>query len=191
MTIDPVSTLGRGVAVGLVLATAALILQVLAIPLASAFRERWETIQELEENLIRYAARAGSIGELQRQRDELTSRQVGQIGLFGDSNAALAGATLQGVVRRTFEGNGGALRSLQALPVRTEGTLQRVAVRIDGTLPSGKLLDLLYAAEAAVPYMFFENLELRVPDSLTAERTGHAQISLRAEIAAYRQAGVP
>ncbi len=118
-------------------------------------------------------------------------RQAGQTGLLTESNAALAGAALQAMVRRTIDGNGGALRSLQALPVRQEGSLQRLAMRVDATVPSGRLLDLLHASETALPYLFIENVDLRVPDGVQREGTGPTQIAIRAEFVAYRRPEAP
>ena len=191
MSVDPASWLGRCVAIALLLLVGLVAVQALVLPVASAFWERTETIAEMETTLAGYVARSGAETELKARREELLRRQSGETGLLTESSAPLAGAALQGTSRRMFEANSGALRSIQVLAPRPEGALQRVAVRIDGTLPAGRLLDFLHAAETAVPYVFIEALELRVPDGTTTERTGHAQITMRAEIAAYRRPEAP
>ena len=191
MTLDPNSALGRFVAVGLVVIVAGFVWQLLIEPVTSAFAERWEARADLEESLGEYRRRSGPLDELIRQRDELLGRQAGQTGLLTEANAALAGAALQATARRILEANGSSLRSLQALPMRPEKNLQRVAVRIDTTAPSGRLLDLLYAIDTASPFLFIEGIDLRVPDNLPRDGAGHAQIAIRAEIAAYRRPETP
>ncbi len=191
MTVHPNSALGRFVAVGLVVIVAGLVWLLVLEPITGAFAERWEVRADLQTSLMEYHRRSASLNELTRQRDELLGRQAGQTGLLTEANAALAGAALQATARRILEANGSALRSLQALPVRPEKNLQRVAVRVDTTAPSVRLLDLLYAIDTASPYLFIENIDLRVPDNLPRDGVGHAQIALRAEIAAYRRAETP
>jgi hypothetical protein len=191
MTLDPLSFVGRFVAVSLVLLLALVGLQAAVLPVKEAFSQRWDAIAEREATLASFTARAGAGEGLRAQRDALQSRQSGEVGLLTEASAPLAGAALQGTARRLFESGGGALRSIQVLPARAEGALQRVAVRVDGTLPSGRMLDFLHGVETAVPYLFVETFELRVPEGMTGQQTGHAQVTVRAELAAYRRLEAP
>lgn len=187
MTLVPDRHLGRALAVSLVLLLVGLAWQLVLDPVAAAFTDRWDARAELEASLAEYRRRSAPLRELSDQREALLRRQTGQAGLLSDANAALAGAGLQATMRRLLDANNSALRSLQALPVRLDGGLQRIAVRLDATVPAGRLLDLLYAIEAADPYLFVDGIDLRVPDTLPRDGAGHAQLALRAEIAAYRR----
>jgi hypothetical protein len=60
-----------------------------------------------------------------------------------------------------IEKNGGKLRSIQILPVKTDGDFKRVSVRVQLTATLGSFARILYALESGKPYVFIDNLDVK------------------------------
>ncbi len=150
------------------LAAAALLFAVLgtaylyvAAPLIVAYRTADEEIERARGLLIRYEAVAATRQGNQRQMDELSSRQVGSgVYLTGETDA-LASAELQGRVRSAVSAHGGSLRSIQTLPVKSDGEFLRASVRVQFTAPMAAFHRILYALESEKPFVFVDNLDVR------------------------------
>ena len=129
-------------------------------PLAASYGETEQAISEARDLLDRYRRIAASRPALQARLDELTARQS-EIGIYlGGGTDALAGADLQELVNKTVEAGGGRLRSIQILPVKTDGEFRRVGVRVQMTATVTQLVKVLYALEAGRTFLFVDNLEV-------------------------------
>ncbi len=129
-------------------------------PLAASYGETEQSISQARDLLDRYRRIAASRPALQARLDQLTVRQS-KIGIYlGGGTDALAGADLQELVNKTVEAGGGRLRSIQILPVKTDGEFRRVGVRVQMTATAAQLVKVLYALEAGRTFLFVDSLEV-------------------------------
>lgn len=148
-------------------ALALLVLLLLAVygffigPLVGAYRDTDQALVETGENLARYARIAEGYPALKQQLDRLSARQARSgVYLKGDTDA-LAAAGLQADVSSTIEQHGGKLRSVQILPVSSDGDFKRVSVRVQLTATLPALARILHALEARRPVVFIDNLDVK------------------------------
>ncbi len=129
-------------------------------PLTASYGETEQAISQARDLLDRYRRIAASRPALQTRLNELTTRQS-EIGIYlGGGTDALAVADLQELVNKTVEAGGGRLRSIQILPVKTDGAFRRVGVRVQMTATVTQLVRVLYALEAGRTFLFVDNLEV-------------------------------
>jgi len=121
----------------------------------------------------------------------LAARQVVEDStlLIRAPNASLAAAQFQADVRRRMDSNGAQTRSILALPPSKTGGLERIIVRVEGSVGGERLLDWLQAIEAqSTPLMVIEALELRGPEFVASGPAANAVLQFRLDIAGYRKA---
>ncbi len=132
----------------------------LLAPLLAGYGEIDLAISQAGEQFGRYQRIAASHDALQARLDKLTARQS-EIGIYlGGSTDALAGAELQELVNKMVETGGGRLRSVQILPVETDGEFRRVGVRVQMTATVVQLTRVLYAIEAGRTFLFVDDLQV-------------------------------
>ena len=129
-------------------------------PLVAEYGNAERRIAEASERLARYQRIAGASGALQGRLDELLERQSASGIYLGGGTDALAGAELQEIVNKTVESGGGGLRSIQILPVKTDGEFRRVGVRVQMTATISQVARILYTLEAGKTFLFVESLEI-------------------------------
>ncbi len=129
-------------------------------PLVAEYGNAERRIAEASERLARYQRIAGASGALQGRLDELLERQSASGIYLGGGTDALAGAELQEIVNKTVESVGGGLRSIQILPVKTDGEFRRVGVRVQMTATISQVARILYTLESGKTFLFVESLEI-------------------------------
>lgn len=185
MTLEPTSLPARILAVVLLVLAVAATWQVAMTPVVDAFMEQSERLERSRELLLAYRQRQTPVSDLQARLEAAKRRQSSAPGYIEAANPVLAGAALQGTVRRILETSGGAARTLQILPAARDGETETVAVRIDATLPVERLLDFLYDLDAATPYLFIDSVDLRVPETPPPDQArASTRLSVRADISA-------
>jgi general secretion pathway protein M len=132
-----------------------------AAPVIEEYRTTERTSRDALEQLARYENIAKTNPNRKAELELLASRQS-RSGLYlaGDTDA-LAAAGLQEDVGAKIEKNGGKLRSIQILPVKTDGDFKRVTVRVQLTATLGSFTRILYALESGKPYVFIDNLDVK------------------------------
>ncbi len=128
-------------------------------PLVAEYGRAERRIVEASELMARYQRIAGASGALQDRLDELIKRQSASGIYLGGGTDALAGAELQEIVNKTVE-SGGGLRSIQILPVKTDGEFRRVSVRVQMTATIAQVARILYTLEGGGTFLFVESLEI-------------------------------
>jgi hypothetical protein len=188
VSLDPASLPARLLALGLALLTGLAVWFLGVQPLIDAFEEKREALAKAQQLAVEFRRRTVPLAEWQAQRETLKARQAKETGTLEAANAAIASANLQAQIRALLAASGGSVRSLQALPPVQEAHLQKIALRIDAMVATARLLDFLYAAEAASPYLFVDSLELRASEQ--AARNGQAPpaLSLRGDLYAFLKA---
>lgn len=144
--------LSAGVAFGLYIFVAA--------PIVGNYAETDAAVVHAAEQLDRYRRVAAARPALQERLDALKSRQS-EIGTYlGGETDALAGAELQEMVNATVAAGGGALRSVQILPVKADGGFRRIGVRVQMTATIAQVLRVLHGLDAGSTLLFVDNLEV-------------------------------
>ncbi len=129
-------------------------------PIVAAYAETDAAVTQAAELLDRYRRVAAARPALQERLDALESRQS-EIGTYlGGHTDALAGAELQELVNATVAKGGGGLRSVQILPVQTDGGFRRIGVRVQMTATIAQVLRVLHGLEAGSTLLFVDNLEV-------------------------------
>lgn len=130
-------------------------------PVMEAYRSTNEASREALEQLARYELLSKTNPNRKADLEKL-GRQQTQSGVYlaGDTDA-LAAAGLQEAVGAKIEQNGGKLRSMQILPVKTDGDFKRVSVRVQLTATLESFFRVLYALESGKPYVFIDNLDVK------------------------------
>ena len=129
-------------------------------PIVTDYAETDASVAQAAELLDRYRRVAAARPALQERLDALKTQQS-KIGTYlsGETNA-LAGAELQELVNATVSASGGGLRSVQILPVKTDGGFRRIGVRVQMTATMAQVLRLLHGFEAGSKLLFVDKLEV-------------------------------
>lgn len=171
---------GRAAAIGLLLFVLLAIYGLFIGPLVNAYRETDESLVSTGEQLARYTRIGEAYPALKSQLDRLAARQSRSgVYLVGDTDA-LAAAGLQADVSATIEQNGGKLRSVQILPVSSDGDFKRVSVRVQLTATLPSLARILHALEARRPVVFIDNLDIK--NRLARRRAGQTEEEAEPEL---------
>lgn len=151
----------RTAALGLVAVLIGTAYLLLVAPVVEGYRSTNEATQHVFEQLARYGQLSKTYPNRKAQLERL-DRQQARSGIYlaGETDA-LAAAALQEDVGAKIERNGGRLRSMQPLPVKTDGDFKKVSVRVQMTATLGSLARILHALEAGKPYVFIDNLDVK------------------------------
>ncbi len=131
-------------------------------PLQQRFADHDETISQSARLLERFRQETLDPAALERQRRNLESARRGADGLLKGDNEAIAGAFVQHFVTTAVEAEGGTLRSIQVLPVKSENGFRRIATRAQINVTTPALRDLLHRIEASRPFLFIDSLDVRL-----------------------------
>lgn len=188
MILAPQSAASRALAVGLLLLAAAGVAQFVVLPVIEEFQTQQDFIERSRRMLDGFARRAVPLADLEVRLASLQAERGSERGFVDGTNTAMGSAALQATTKRIWEANGGVLRSLQVLSTRSDASARRVGVRVDGSIPFARLMDVLYEFRTAEPYLFVDNLQIRVPETSVRAET-RPDLTLRTEIYAYMRLG--
>ena len=186
--------LSRLLALALLLLCCAAGFGLVVVPLRERHAELDQSIATAQELLQRFARETADPAALERQRDALAaSRATAAGGLLRGDNETLAGAFVQSFLTTTVERAGGKIRSVQVLPVREERGLRRIATRTQLHAKATALRDILHRLESADPYLFVDNLDIRLAQQPRgdADGTEDAELLVRFDVHGYLAALPP
>ena len=153
----------RGLALALLLALVGAVYVALAQPLLADYAETTRSIEQMTTLIERYQQVAALRAPLQAELASLQQQQQGaKDGFFSGANDTLVAAQLQGRLRTAVEAARGELKSTQVLPPEDDGKMRRITVRGQMASTLGAVQRVLYELEASSPYLFIDNLNLRV-----------------------------
>jgi len=155
------SWVGRTAAVALLLGVFGLAYLYVISPVLDAYQGTDEEIAEARDMLERYETLAHNSAAYQSRLDKLNSQHSGTGVYLSGTTDALAAAELQNRVKGAVSAHAGRLRSIQNLPAKSDGDFLRVAVRVQFEANMASLHRILYGLEAAKPYLFVDNLDMR------------------------------
>lgn len=163
-----------------------LLVAVVVIPLALVAVPLWSAHQEYRETESALGRRLGALREQNARRPEIEARyqaerkrQERDARLLAGATAALAGAELQGIVKRVVEQHGGNIATTQVLPIAGEGRFGRLSIKVRLTVGLPGLVGVLYALENGSPYLFVDDVTVRAPRAGRGAATGPLTVDLQ------------
>lgn len=151
----------RIVAVGLLAAVILLLWRAVVAPLANGYADDLDTIARLQQSLNRASNQQQTIAYLEHELTRLKKNPEAAAGLLAGTNPSIVAAQLQERLRVLVDRSHGELRRAQVLPATDVGKFRRIAVRADVVLSLAGLQQVIYDLEAASPYLFVDNLDVK------------------------------
>lgn len=173
--------LSRALALSLLVAATGGVWGFVVSPALDAFDRAQAHIDEAADRLDRYRRAGRDRAELERMAGEQRRRwEESGVFLTADS-AVLAAANLQKTIKDIVGRQQVALRSVQSLPPKTEGRVEKVAVRVrlEADVPS--LQKIIHEVEAASPYLFLDQVDIKAQTSGSQQR-GPVRLDVQADI---------
>jgi general secretion pathway protein M len=130
-------------------------------PLLADYDETRQAVADARDMLTRVGRLRAVEAELGRQMSDLRQRQSATGLYLTKGSDAHAAVEIQDRVKGVVEQNGGAVRSVQAMPGQADGGFRRVTVRLQMTATTGLLYRTLYRLEAEKPVLFVDNLDIQ------------------------------
>ncbi len=148
-------------AVGLLAAVIAALAVFAVLPAIEAYDDTDAALALAAEQTTGFERVARVRSAYEARLEDLTAREsASQLYLQGSTDA-LAAANLQDKVNGVIEQHGGTVRSIQILPARDDGEFRRVSVRVQFSASAESMFRAVYSLEAARPFVFIENLDIR------------------------------
>jgi general secretion pathway protein M len=163
VTLSP--PLSRLVAISLLLVALFLGYAALVVPLLEAWREARGAIADAQGALPRMADAQESLAARRQLLADLQRRQRAAEGLLQGDSETLIAAQLQNRIKTLVGAAQGEVTSMQILQTRNDGGFRKIAVRGQVLIGLPGLQKVLYELEAGVPYLFLDNVEIRVQQS--------------------------
>ena len=177
----------RWLAVGLLLAAAALALGVLLLPVVLLHKHYDDAIGSLTDLLDRYRRIAAQAPEYRSALDAMREKD-GRRFFLKNTAPNLAGAELQEIVRSAIEGNGGRITTSQNPAPKGEGRFKQIIVNMQFFATTPNLQKILHALEIQRPYLVVENITLRPLNAFRGFKPGPGQepeINVQLDVAAF------
>jgi hypothetical protein len=167
---------GRGAALLILIAIVAAAHLLLVAPLLADYDETRRAVAGARDLLGRLGRLGVVEAELGKQMAELRQRQSSTGLYLTKGSDARAAVEIQDRVKRVVEQNGGAVRSVQAMPGQGDGGFRRVTVRFQMSATTAVLYGTLYRLEAEKPVLLVDNINIQGAsfwkgDGKTAEPT--------------------
>lgn len=134
----------------------------IAAPAIDAYGAARATEERLEATLRHRARLEVELAALKDELTTLTQRQSSIVGFLEASNESIAAAELQSKVRSAVQKAKGELRSAQVLFPQDDDTFRRIILRGEAEMTLPALQRVLHELETATPYLFLDNLDIRL-----------------------------
>jgi general secretion pathway protein M len=159
------------------------------LPVGYLFTAQHDDIKQSKELLAVYRAEIASRDRLEDELAGLRRREAAGGGLVSGTSAALAAADIQSRMKAMIERHGGRVRSVQNLPAAPVKGFEKVSVRYDLSITAGGLKGLLYQIETGTPYLFLDDIDLRMPEGWQEEGPQNAppEMQVRWTVEGYRE----
>jgi hypothetical protein len=181
----------RLLALGLLLLALGVVWLVVIEPVADAFAEQQDGIDQSHQMLAAYARRIALRPIVEARLNELKSHQTSNTGLIDGTSAELAAANVQNLVKTLIESEAGQVHSAQNLPPVTVDGFQRIDIQYDVSLPMTHLKTAAYRIETSTPYLFLDGIDLRAPENweIPGQQVDPPNLEVRWTVHAYRWTG--
>lgn len=153
----------------------------------SYYRDSSQNSQRLEMLLMNYENAIRFEPEIRQKLEEISNPATNTIGLLIGGNEALAGAQLQELLKTIALNTGVMIESTQSLKTINEGKLQKITVRAQMIVSNRAFQKLLYALEAGKPYVYVENMDVKIQNQSTDLAQDLLKITI--DLYGYRRGG--
>jgi general secretion pathway protein M len=168
VTLSP--PLSRLVAISLLLVALFLGYAALIVPPLEAWRDARGAIADAQGALPRIADAQESLTARRQLLADLQRRQRVAEGLLQGDSETLIAAQLQNRIKTLVGAAQGEVTSMQVLQTRNDGGFRKIAVRGQVLIGLPGLQKVFYELEAGMPYLFLDNVEIRVQQSPSKAR---------------------
>lgn len=182
---------GRGLPLAILAGVVAGFGLLVVFPVWEVFAAQSDDIAQSRRQLSLYQMEIASRPRLEAELAALNQREASSAVLLRGNSAALAAANMQSIVKPLIESHGGQVRSAQNLPSAPLGDLEEIEVQYDLSLPVGSLKEVTYQLETGAPYLFLDDVDIKVWESLQSEGSSAEppNVQVHWTIAGYRWAG--
>lgn len=182
----------KAAALAVLAAVVLLAVGAVAIPLWLLNQRYDAAVEDAAARLVRYSRIVGMRDGLQKKNLEVKALE-GTRHFLKSATPALAAAELQEQVKVILDENGGKLNSIQILPHKDDGTYRRIAISLQFNAPLSAIKSMLYAWESAHPYLFIENVQIRVPNATGAriDPLSEPELFVQMDVNGYALKGAP
>jgi hypothetical protein len=182
MTTEAASRHAPFLAAGLLGAAILIVLAVFAL-----FQQQSSETALSVEQLAAYRSELAQRPRLQAEFARIRDREAVATGLWHGASGPLAAAEIQRIVNDVVESCGGEVRSAQNLPSSRQGGLETIEVQYELSLPLATLKRAIYRLETATPFLFLDNIDLKVGDAQPA--AAPATVQVQWIVRGYRRTG--
>jgi len=176
----------------ILLALIGVVAAALVLPVLSINRHYDETINGLQFRLEKYRHTAALVGTLKQHLERLTARQQSAEGLLRGDSTAIAGASLQELLKQGVQDSGGRLESTQILPGQIEGPMERIAIRARFSGDIEALRKILYSFEYSDAMLFIDAIEISAHSVRRRNKAGKSKrptLKVSLEVSGFRRTG--
>lgn len=156
----PTGSVGRLLAIGLLLLPVIALLQLVVAPAWRAYQAQAENIEAARHQLERVRRLSAQLPEMRVQIARLRDQDLLAPFLVDAANDALAAVQLQDRLKAIALAHDGRILSTRVLPPAADGAFERVVVDARLEIPLEGLQDLLHEFETRKPYLFIEELSV-------------------------------
>lgn len=166
---------------------------VVVMPVTRLFAAQREEIAQSAQLLGAYQGEIANRAAIEARYAAIDATQASLGVLVRGENAQLAAANMQGLVKTLVEREAGQMRSAQNLASSRKNGFEKVSVQYDMSLPLSRLKDAAYRLETGTPYLFLDDVDIRMPESWQSEGAANDPPPLEVQwtVSGYRWAGAP
>lgn len=175
-----------------ILAVAAVIAWIMILhPLMNIVTGESEETESSLQLLARYHALEKARPQVEAELKAMQQRSAAMSGLIEGKSAALAAAAVQSEVKSIIERHGGSVMSSQNMPPAAADGFEKIEIQYMLSLPLGSLKNVVYEIETHTPYLFIDNVNMRMPENWMPENTAAPVPALEVQflVGGYRWVG--
>lgn len=188
MTVDFSRHGGKALALAVPAGLAVVLWLTVIVPVADIIGAKRDRNALLERILDSYRATASAETVVAADLKTHLARERTQQGLVAGSTSALAAAGLQAEIKSIVERNGGSIHSTQNLPPQVSNGLESIKLNYNLAAPLNRYGEIIYEIESHKPYLFLDNVQITVPDTVRVSEATDPNVSIRWTVVAYRWA---
>jgi general secretion pathway protein M len=133
-----------------------------------------QSIARNQAELLTLRKQIASEGELRKENTELAAAGAdSSLMLLQGETTGIAGANLQKIVSALVAGHGGTASSMQILPPKEDGNLERIPMSLSISVGIDGLRDILHGLETGTPLIFIDDISIRTPSTLFGAEDPH------------------
>ncbi|HEY2034725.1 MAG TPA: type II secretion system protein GspM [Rhizomicrobium sp.] len=166
---------------------------IILAPILDAFAAQRHEIALSAQTLEAYQSEVAARPQIEAQYAAMSTTEASLGAIVQGRSTALAAANMQGLIKSLVERESGQVRSAQNLTPSSSNGFEKVAIQYDLSLPLNRLKDTAYKLETGAPYLFLDDVDIRMAESWQSEGAPNdpPPLQVRWTVRGYRWAGSP